>query len=129
MPHTSVKGQVLIDLVAEFAESPYEKEVETQHMDEKSIGMISQQDPLSWKVYVNGAARGVHGSGQVRFTPDPEPTRIFRVGKNRNRNRPVLMVGSSGSGPLGFGLVSVRFRVSPPVSIFRRRCRYFAGSV
>ena len=29
MPRTYVKGQVLIDLVAEFAESPYEKEVET----------------------------------------------------------------------------------------------------
>ena len=30
MPCTSVKGQVLADLVAEFAESPFEKEVETQ---------------------------------------------------------------------------------------------------
>ena len=54
MPHTSVKGQVLIDLVAEFAESPYEKEVETQHMDGKSVGTITLQEPLIWKVYVDG---------------------------------------------------------------------------
>ena len=35
MPCTSVKGQVLTDLVAEFNESPFEKEVETQYMDGK----------------------------------------------------------------------------------------------
>ena len=29
MPRTSVKGQVLADLMAKFAESPLEKEVET----------------------------------------------------------------------------------------------------
>ena len=56
MPRTSVKGQVLIDLVAEFAESPYEKEVETQHMDGKSVGTITLQEPLIWKVYVDGTA-------------------------------------------------------------------------
>ena len=28
MPHTSVKGQVLINLVAEFAETPLEERVE-----------------------------------------------------------------------------------------------------
>ena len=53
---TSVKGQVLTDLVIEFAESLLEVEAKKQNMDEKSIGMISQQDPLSWKVYVDGAA-------------------------------------------------------------------------
>ena len=53
---TSVKGQVLADLVTEFAESLLEVEVKKQNMDGKSIGMISQQDPLSWKVYVDGAA-------------------------------------------------------------------------
>ena len=55
MPRTYVKGQVLIDLVAEFAESPYEKEVETQHMDGKSVSTITLQEPLIWKVYVDGA--------------------------------------------------------------------------
>ena len=41
MPRTSVKGQVLADLVAEFAELP-EKAVMKQHdMDEKSVGLVS----------------------------------------------------------------------------------------
>ena len=56
IPCTSVNGQVLTDLVAEFAKSPYKKEVETQHMDGKSVGTITWQEPLVWKVYVDGAA-------------------------------------------------------------------------
>ena len=56
MPRTSVKGQVLTNLVAEFAKSLLEVEVEGQNMDGKSVDMISQQEPLSWKVYDNGAA-------------------------------------------------------------------------
>ena len=56
MPHTSTKGQVLADLVAKFAEPSLEEEVETQDMDEKSVGAISLQGPTCWKVYVNGAA-------------------------------------------------------------------------
>ena len=54
MPHTSVKSQVLANLVAKFAEPPSEEVTEAQHMDGKSVGMISQQDPQSWKVYVDG---------------------------------------------------------------------------
>ena len=56
MPRTSIKGQVLADLVAEFAETPLKSEIEAQHMDGKSIGSIAPQEPLHWKVYVNGAA-------------------------------------------------------------------------
>lgn len=56
MPRTSVKGQVLTDLVAEFAETPLEDKLEKQNMDEKSVGIISLQEPQSWKVYVDGAA-------------------------------------------------------------------------
>ena len=43
-------------MVAEFAESPFKKEVETQYMDGKSIDTITLQEPLFWKVYVDGAA-------------------------------------------------------------------------
>ena len=46
MPRTSVKGQVLADLVAEFAETPYKNEIEAQHMDGKSVGSITPQEPL-----------------------------------------------------------------------------------
>ena len=56
MPHTSVKGQVLADLVAEFAEPLSKENGEKPNMDGKSIGMISLQEPLSWKVYVDSAA-------------------------------------------------------------------------
>ena len=46
IPRTSVKGQVLTDLVAEFVETPYKNEIEVQHMDGKSIGSITPQEPL-----------------------------------------------------------------------------------
>ena len=41
MSHTSIKGQVLADLVAEFAESPLEVEVEKQVMDGKLVDIVS----------------------------------------------------------------------------------------
>ena len=41
MPRTSVKGQVLADLVAEFTEPPLEEISTTQNMDEKLVGTIS----------------------------------------------------------------------------------------
>ena len=56
MSCTFVKGQVLADLVAEFTKSPLKEEIEKQGMDEKSVGSISLQEPLSWRVYVDGAA-------------------------------------------------------------------------
>ena len=49
-------------MVAEFAKSMFEKEVETQHIDEKSIGAITLQEPLSWKVCVDGTVNQ-RGSG------------------------------------------------------------------
>ena len=39
MPRTSIKGQVLADLMAEFAECPEEMNVENHDMDEKSIAV------------------------------------------------------------------------------------------
>ena len=56
MPRTFIKGQVLVDLVAEFAESPVEEGAEKQGIDGNLVGMVSSQEPLSWKVYVDGAA-------------------------------------------------------------------------
>ena len=68
---TSIKGQVLADLVAKFAESPLEERMEKQDMDEKLVGLVSLQEPLSWRVYVDGAAnhRG-SGVGLVLISPD-----------------------------------------------------------
>ena len=56
MPCTFIKGQILVDLVAKFAESSFEENGERLSMDGKSVGMVSLQEPLPWKVYVDGAA-------------------------------------------------------------------------
>ena len=71
MPCTFVKSQVLADLVVEFAETLLEERMEKQNMDEKSVGAISLQEPLSWKVYVDGAVnhRG-SGVGLVLISPE-----------------------------------------------------------
>ena len=41
MPRTSIKGQVLVDLVAEFAEGPTENESEEHRMSEKLVGLVT----------------------------------------------------------------------------------------
>ena len=45
MPRTSMKGQVLADLVVEFTEPPVEELKLAENMDEKLIGAISQHGP------------------------------------------------------------------------------------
>jgi len=45
MPWTSIKGQVLADLVAEFAEPPVEIVAKKQNMDGKLVGVISTSGP------------------------------------------------------------------------------------
>ena len=56
MPCTFVNGQVLTDLVVEFAEPSLEEVTEAHHMDGKSVRAISLQESLFWKVYVDGVA-------------------------------------------------------------------------
>ena len=58
MPPTFIKGQALADLVADFAEPSLKENSERPIMDEKSVGMISLHEPLSWKVYVDGNGYG-----------------------------------------------------------------------
>ena len=74
MPRTSVKGQVLADLMVEFAETPLKERLKEQNMDGKLVGVISLQEPLSWKVYVDGAAN--HRGSGVRLVL-MSPTRII----------------------------------------------------
>ena len=62
MPRTSVKGQVITDLIAEFAETLVENESNEHRMDQKSVSLIATQEPLQWKVYMDGAANQ-KGSG------------------------------------------------------------------
>ena len=62
MPRTSIKGQVLEDLVAEFTEPPVEELKPTENMDGKLVGTISQHGLSPWEVYVDGASNQ-KGSG------------------------------------------------------------------
>ena len=71
MPHTSVKGQVLTDLIAEFTETPVENESNEHCIDEKSVVQIIVQEPLQWKVYMDGAANQKgSGVGLVLISPE-----------------------------------------------------------
>ena len=53
MPWTSIKGQVLVDLVAEFAEPAVEILTEQRDVEGKLVGVISTPKPSCWKVYVD----------------------------------------------------------------------------
>ena len=56
MPRTSVKEQVLADLVAEFTEPEIEELPTDGNMNEKFVGTISQYCLLTWEVHVDGAS-------------------------------------------------------------------------
>ena len=88
MSRTSIKGQVLADLVVEFAECPEEMNVEKHGMDEKSVGIISIQCSTSWEVYVDGAANQ-RGSGEGLVLVSPEKITIeksLRLGFSATNN-------------------------------------------
>jgi len=98
MSCTSLKGQILVDLVAEFAESPLEEEVGKEDMDGKSVDVVSLQEPLSWRVYANGATNQ-RGSevGLVIISPDKIIIeKSLRLGFSAMKNKAeyeVLLVG------------------------------------
>ena len=56
MPHTSIKEQILTNLVAEFIEPKIEELPPVGNMDEKLVGTISQYRLPTWEVYVDGAS-------------------------------------------------------------------------
>ena len=71
MPRTSIKGQVLKDLVAEFAKPSVEAVAKEEIMDGKSIGTILAQATSQWKVYTDGAANQKgSGIGLVLISPE-----------------------------------------------------------
>ena len=70
MPCTSIKGQVLADLVAEFTEPPIEELESAGDMDEKLVGTVSQYRLPTWEVCVNGASNQKgFGVGLVLISP------------------------------------------------------------
>ena len=71
MPRTSIKGQVLADLMAKFTEPPIEELESTENMDEKLVGTISQYRLLAWEVYVDGASNQKgSGIGLILISPE-----------------------------------------------------------
>ena len=112
MPRTSVKGQVLADLVAEFAKLPEEAEKKQHDMDEKSVGLISTQDISSWKVYVGGAAnqRGA-GMGLVLVSPEKiiieKSLRLGFLATNNEAEYEALLMGMSMVQKMGGKVVEV----------------------
>ena len=72
MPRTSVKGQVLADLIAEFVELSIEALAEKKkNMDGKSVGTISAQGASRWRVYMDGTANQKgSGVGLVLISPE-----------------------------------------------------------
>ena len=88
MSQTSIKGQVLADLVAEFAEPPVKIVAEERNIDGKSVGIISMPGPPCWKVYVDGAANQ-RGSGVGLVLVSHEKTIIeksLRLGFSATNN-------------------------------------------
>ena len=75
MPQTSIKGQVLADLVAKFAEPLVEIVAREKSMDGKPMGVVSIPGPLCWKVYVDGTTNQ-RGSEVGLVLKSPEKTII-----------------------------------------------------
>ena len=71
MPHTSIKGQVLANLLAEFTEPETVELPSGGNMDEKLVGTISQYCLPTWEVYADGASnqKGL-GVGLVLMSPE-----------------------------------------------------------
>ena len=100
MPRASIKGQVLADLVAEFVESPAENESEEHRMGEKSIGLVMAQEPLQWKVYVDGTANQKgFGVGLVLISLEKliieKSLRLGFLAKNNETEYEALLEGMS----------------------------------
>ena len=71
MPHTSIKGQVVANLVAEFTKPQIEDLQSAENMDEKLVGTISQYRHPTWEVYVDGVLNQ-KGSGIRLVLISPE---------------------------------------------------------
>ncbi|XP_075658716.1 uncharacterized protein LOC142628520 [Castanea sativa] len=71
MPRTSIKGQVLADLMAEFTESLIQGEVEELRFEGKQVSVVALHGPSPWKLYVDGAANKKGSEvGLVILSPD-----------------------------------------------------------
>ena len=112
MPRISIKDQVFADLVAEFAESPLEERMKMQDMDGKSIGLVSLQEPLSWRVYVDGAANYKRSrEGLVLISPEriiiEKSLRLDFLATNNEAEYEILLVGMTMVRKMGGKVVDI----------------------
>ena len=112
MPRTSVEGQVSADLVAKFTKSLFEKEAETQHMVGKLVGIITLQEPLIWKVYVNGATNQRRSRvGLVLVSPEKitieKSLRLGFLATNNEAKYEVLLMGMTVVQKMGGKVVEI----------------------
>ena len=71
MPRTSIKGQVLTDLVAEFTKPKIKELPLVGNMDEKLVVTISQYRLPTWEVYVDEVSNQKgSGVGLVPMSPE-----------------------------------------------------------
>ena len=75
-------------MIAEFAEGLVENESNEHRMDEKSVGIISVQEPLQWKVYVDGVVNQKGSSvGLVLISPEKLVVeKLLRLGFSATNN-------------------------------------------
>ena len=98
MPRTSIKGQVLADLVAEFTEPPIEELESAENMDEKLVGTISQYGLPAWEVYVDRASnQKSSGIGLVLISPEKviveKSLRLYFSATNIEAEYETLLIG------------------------------------
>ena len=98
MPRTSIKRQILADLVAEFTEPEIEELSSVGNMDEKLVGTISQYRLPTWEVYVDGASNQKgSGVGLVLMSPKKvvieKPLRLDFSATNNEAKYETLLVG------------------------------------
>ena len=98
MPCTSIKGQVLADLVAKFTEPPVEGLNPAEGMDGELVGVISQHGLSPWEVYVVGASNQKgSGVGLVLISPEKliveKSLRLDFLAMNNEAEYEALMMG------------------------------------
>ena len=112
MPRTTVKGQVLIDLVAKFTESPIVVGAKEQGFRGEQVSTVSLHGHSPWKLYVDGAANQ-KGSrvGIVIVSPDritiEKSLRLGFSATNNEAEYEALLIGVAMVRKLGRKVVDV----------------------
>ena len=87
-------------MIAKFAEGPIENESKEHRMGEKLVGLVTVQEPLQWKVYVDGASNQKgYGVGLVLISPEKliieKSLRLGFLAKNNETEYEALLEGMS----------------------------------